>query len=300
MKNSLTRQLLLAVITLGIAVIATVGSTYAWFSMNTTVEATGIQLTATTPVNVVISKDGTNFTNSVEFDTKVVGLYPASTDKSLLAAVHDYTFWAVQEGQVIGSNGEGGKATEGSNGTKFQTTAFTSDAPVNGKQYFIAETIYLKTTAGKLSLTLKSINLGDVTDQDVIDSNGGAVSSSATTSSGTKNLKDAIYVALINKNGAFIYQADGTSGTVTGVLSVDSNGVWTKGSETVLSVTGATETKIFNVGSDGQELGTSAEEVTVLVWLEGEDPDCVNAIGGLGLNIGLTFGYVEGSFNPAA
>ncbi|MGI6378211.1 MAG: hypothetical protein ACOX0I_04050 [Bacilli bacterium] len=42
----LSKKLFAAAATLGLAVAATVGSTYAWFSMNTTVTATGMQVTA--------------------------------------------------------------------------------------------------------------------------------------------------------------------------------------------------------------------------------------------------------------
>lgn len=292
MKNSLTKKLLLAVITLGIAVIATVGSTYAWFSMNTTVEATGMQLTAVTPVNVVISKEeNTGFAKEVAFTSSVEKLYPASTDISLIDSNGNFTFFAVQEGQVIGSNGEGGQATTGSEGTKFQqgfnTTTVGSGA--NEKAYLISEPVYLKTTTGKVSLTLKSIDLGTTT----ITNSGATIGSEA--ESGDK-IADAIYIALCNKNGVFIYQADGTSGNHKGVKAVASDGTWTPGDTTPLSVVGDTETLIFNSAVSGQELGTTAEKVTVLVWLEGEDEDCVNAIGGLGLSIGLEFGYVEDSF----
>ena len=288
MKNSLTRKLLLAVITLGIAVIATVGSTYAWFSMNTTVEATGMQLTAVTPVNVVISKDeNTGFAKEVEFTSSVTELYPASTDKSLLTSSGTFTFFAVREGQVIGSNGEGGQATTGSEGTLFQPGFSTTS--VNDKDYVISETVYLKTTTGKVSLTLKSIDLGTTT----ITNSGATIGSEA--ESGEK-IADAIYIALCNKNGVFIYQASGQSGNHKGVKAVASDGTWTEGDTNALSVTGTTETLIFNSAVSGQELGTDAEAVTVLVWLEGEDPQCVNAIGGLGLSIGLEFGYVEETF----
>ena len=298
MKNSLTRKLLLAVITLGIAVIATVGSTYAWFSMNTTVEATGMQLTATTPVNVVISKDAnTGFQNSITFDSETLNLYPASTDKTLLLSNGTYTFWAVEEGQVIGENGEGGIS---STATKFQSSAITTESVGNpAKNYVIAEDIYLKTTAGKISLYLEEIMLADFEGE--VDSH--AVESSATVGSPAvaKNIYDAIYVALLTDHGTFIYQATGGSGNHTGVLSVSSQGVRTLGSQYAFTQTNNTgdEHLIFNSNVEGAELGTTAEKVTVLVWLEGEDVDCVNAIGGLGVNIGLKFAYKEGSFKNA-
>ena len=282
MKNSLTKKLLLAVITLGIAVIATVGSTYAWFSMNTTVEATGMQLTAVTPVNVVISKNAsTGFANSVSFDKLTENLYPASTDTTLLKSDGTFKFWAVQEGQVIGSNGEGGQAEQtGSNATKFQTTEYTTDG-----KYVIAQKIYLKTTAGKVGIALDEITLGDATTP------SGAVASSA----GTYNIADAVYVALLTSNGTYIYSVNDDDDSVIGIKSVVSSsaGDFTYG-DAAFDLADS-DTPVFG-STSANKLGTTAEEVTVLVWVEGEDPDCVNGIGGLGLSIGLTFKYITDSY----
>ena len=292
MKNSLTKKLLLAVITLGIAVIATVGSTYAWFSMNTTVEATGMQLTAVTPVNVVISKDDTTYGPAVEFESSVTNLYPVSTVNGNITSNGSFTFYAVKEGQVIGSNGEGGLS---STTTEFQSSAITDETVAN-HNYVIAEDIYLKTTGGKVALTLSEIQLGNTELLDPVTSN--AIPSSA--NDGNNKLADAIYVALCTKNGVFIYQA-GNQETVSGVSElVTSDGKYVHGDLEAYSISAVNTTKIFDTvtagGAAGQELGTSSEKVTVLVWLEGEDPDCVNAIGGLGLSIGLKFAYVEGSY----
>ena len=293
MKNSLTRKLLLAVITLGIAVIATVGSTYAWFSMNTTVEATGMQLTATTPVNVVISKNASNgFSNSVEFDTTSAWLLPASTDTSTINS-SGFTFYAVREGQVIGSNGEGGQVTTGSEGTLFQDDLEITDdtADGQGRQYLIVEDLYLKTTAGKISLVLESIDLGNTT----METSSGTIDSAATVEATTYEIKKALYVALITDHATYVYAVDGNNDSVKGVASVQSGGTWTEAAS-ARTLSEVNSTKIFTYNVAGQELGTTAEHVKVLVWLEGEDPDCVNAIGGLGLSLGLTFAYVNGEF----
>jgi len=293
MKNSLTKKLLLAVITLGIAVIATVGSTYAWFSMNTTVEATGMQLTAVTPVNVVISKtESGTYGPSVEFSSTLNKLYPASTTKTQLTS-NSVAFWAVEEGQVIGENGKGGVS---SSATKFQTSAITSEATDSqGRSYFIKEDLWLKTTAGKISLVLEDIKLNTLT----IDSN--AVASSATVDSDAQSpyeIKEALYVALITDAKTYIYAVDGT-GTYKGVTAVDSTGTRTiSGSDEQTSTIGSSGTHVFDSEqADGAlVLDTTAKHVQVIVWLEGEDIDCVNAIGGQGLTLDLKFGYVENSY----
>ena len=299
MKNSLTRKLLLAVITLGIAVIATVGSTYAWFSMNTTVEATGMQITAVTPVNVVISKsENDGFGPSVEFTSTLNKLFPASTTAEQLTS-SSVAFWAVQEGQVIGENGKGGLS---SSATKFQTSVISSATrDGEGRSYFITEELWLKTTAGKVSLVLEEIKLNTLFTTP--GSSATEVPSSATVGSDAENpyeIKEALYVALITDDQTLIYAVDGTTGSYQGVASVDSTGTRTiKGEKETLATAavGSAGTKVFS-SDDGAPiaLDTTAKKVQVVVWLEGEDPDCVNAIGGQGLTLDLKFGYVEGSY----
>ena len=296
MKNSLTRKLLLAVITLGIAVIATVGSTYAWFSMNTTVEATGMQITAVTPVNVVISKsENDGFGPSVEFSSTLNKLFPASTTVEQLTS-SSVAFWAVQEGQVIGDNGKGGLS---SSATKFQTSVISSATPDGeGRSYFIKETLWLKTTAGKISLVLEEINLNTLFTTP--GSSATEVPSSAVVESDGNSpyeIKEALYVALITDDQTLIYAVDGT-GTYTGVASVDSTGTRTlKGSAETPATVGSAGTLVFDSAESATiALDTTAKRVQVVVWLEGEDPDCVNAIGGQGLTLDLKFGYKEGSY----
>jgi hypothetical protein len=260
--------------------------------MNTTVEATGMQLTATTPVNVVISNElnGT-YTNAIEFSTQTRNLFPVSTVNANINSDGTYEFFAVKEGQVIGSNGIGGLSNAD---TEFNSSAITTTSADN-HNYLIKEDIYLKTTGGKVALKLEEIQLGNT---DLLDINSGAIASEA--NEGANKLADAIYVALCTKNGVFIYQA-GDSEAVYGVSEVvASDGKYYHGDLVQYSFSEVNDTPIFdtatNGGAAGEELGTSAEKVTVLVWLEGEDPDCLNAIGGLGLSIGLKFAYIADSY----
>ena len=57
MKN----KLVLASLALLVSAITLIAASYAWFTMNNTVSATGLQLTAATPAIVEISLDGQNW-----------------------------------------------------------------------------------------------------------------------------------------------------------------------------------------------------------------------------------------------
>jgi hypothetical protein len=80
----LSKKLFAAAATLGLAVAATVGSTYAWFSMNTTVTATGMQVKATTASSLVIEDDqadvGTSKETTVTFTAYANALTPTTHD----------------------------------------------------------------------------------------------------------------------------------------------------------------------------------------------------------------------------
>lgn len=77
------KKLLASAMALGLAGLTTVGSTYAWFSMNRTVSADGMKVNATTPASLVISQDSNVGTEtSIKFDGGVTTLSPATHDET--------------------------------------------------------------------------------------------------------------------------------------------------------------------------------------------------------------------------
>lgn len=54
-------------------------STYAWFSMNTTVNATNIEIKATVSKNLLISSDNSTFSDEISLNVQNLTLYPVST-----------------------------------------------------------------------------------------------------------------------------------------------------------------------------------------------------------------------------
>ena len=76
------KKLLASAMALGLAGLTTVGSTYAWFSMNRTVSATNMQVKATTPASLVISssKNMSENKTSISYGTATNELAPATHD----------------------------------------------------------------------------------------------------------------------------------------------------------------------------------------------------------------------------
>ncbi len=97
--KALQKQLFAAIAMVLVAVIAVSSSTYAWFAANTVVNATNMQVTATTSQSLVIS-------NSALPDANTATITVASSDNgatALIPTTHDSTDWATYASNCINS-----------------------------------------------------------------------------------------------------------------------------------------------------------------------------------------------------
>ncbi len=81
MKKNLKTKMFLSVATLGLALVSTIGSTYAWFTINTSAEVTGIDMSVTAGTRIDLKENGV--TTSQYRDTFTVKTFnPSDADKS--------------------------------------------------------------------------------------------------------------------------------------------------------------------------------------------------------------------------
>lgn len=118
-------------------------STFAWFSMNTQVQATGMKVTATTPVSVEISQSTgsgwaftTTFTGNAEvlepvyYDTTTKKYYiPSATNK-------------------IEVDGTPSTAFDSEDTNNWTALTLADDGTANSKNYLAVYTLYLRTNVG--------------------------------------------------------------------------------------------------------------------------------------------------------
>lgn len=155
-----TRKLIPAIAMLLVALITTSTASYAWFSMNKQVSATGMTLTATAPANLLISADNDvagdddatwAATEAVNFTT-TGKLYPAST-------TNGKDFYAIGMGNVI--NGDAGGILADGNIANLKFIPGTVGAIAAAADGYYAEyTLEFKTTGnGALNVYLSSIDV---------------------------------------------------------------------------------------------------------------------------------------------
>lgn len=254
-----TRKLIPALAMLVVSATMMSTASFAWFSMNSRVSATGMSVTAVAPVNLQIStQENTGYTNAITEYTNVTGkLMPAST----VDPTDVNKFFAVKEGTgpVINS-GEGG-AVGSSSDVVFQSapTAVSDD---NG--YYIDYKFYLQLTSAVSEDT--NIYLSELTFTE-----------------STKVLNQAVRVALLNESNKLVAIYAYDTDTAEAIAELDSDGTIK-----TLASTGA-----IKAGNNEKVVtftaGQTKTSVTLRLWIEGQDAQCVNENAGSTVNFQVAF-----------
>ena len=267
-------------------------ATFAWFSMNTTVQVTGMSLTAVTPANLVVSKDGSDWSNTISIsDQNSSGkLFPASTYDAV-------SFNAVTDGNYIGS-GAGGVAE---NSTAFQPTAsvaqLSSSAQATETGYWYEYSFKLKLSeeeAPDVNVYLSKLVIKDT-------------SNNAATSNGTiTDIDGAVRVALFvdgtlkkiyaNNKAADSYDAIGENISVVTEFSDLHPTTWDAGTNYIKADANGdiaeTVDELFVVD------GENVKNIKIVVWIEGQDPACKNSATGRSFSVDLDFSVSDTPVNP--
>jgi len=259
------KKLIPALVLLLVSAIVLSTSSYAWFSMNRTVQATGISLTAAAPTNLVISSTGSTYAASASTDENYLGkLFPAST-------ADGKDFWAIDDGNVI-AGGKGGPAEAGTIFKKEKVEIMVQgDDKATG--YYVDFDFYFKATAADetpLNIGVKKITVNSGPDSD--------------------SLGNAVRIAIIpvDENGdpdysqVTIYAFDDGE-DVEPIESVDETGVFEKSdTDPRQKPVGEGDDKVYTTTAFTVTPSTDIEDATptrviIRVWIEGEHSDCVNA-----------------------
>ncbi len=138
------KKLLASAMALGLAGLTTVGSTYAWFSMNRTVSADGMKVQATTPASLAISTaTPVGDATSVNFDSGATTLFAATHD-----AASDTLLKYVTNGQDVDAG------TGLGNDLKYANATAT-----DSEKHFVDYTVYIASSGGELANEKLSVKL---------------------------------------------------------------------------------------------------------------------------------------------
>jgi len=271
--KSIRKQLIAAVAMLLVAAIALGSSTYAWFSMNSTVEATNMQVQAVAEKGLLINEiaDASSTTwDSIATTSQnsAIQLHATSTANTSAWYVA-YSKVAsdsasATSGTASGNLTSAGYATVGGTlataaaaeaGTNAQTEVYYVDANGNtsydnGEGYYVKYTYYLKssgdaitlgTTSGAQNLNIKAVNV--------------------TGNTGSAALDKAIRVAVVVGGKAYIYAPLADNDTTDYYVNASSTATTAYSATTALS-TGLTSLPAKTVA------GTP---VYIYIYFEGED-----------------------------
>lgn len=273
MKKSLFITTVIMVVVL---IVALSTATYAWFTVSGTVTTSEVQFTAVTTDNLEISlSPDTGYTQSVAmvWNQPESGIWPLSLKSIPYAAATTDAEW------VFGAGTEGVDAwafTEANdNGT---------ETPITMAGNYLIEELYLR-SSGEVSVSLSGdsvikpneigVNLNGTIDRDL--------------------LVGAVRVAIFDQNNTLIkvwapnanIKLTEPANIVVGNDGTDTNNTADASySDKFLSHTGSTltpEIPLIDLASG------IYQKITVLVWIEGTDPEAHNILTGGKFVVGLSF-----------
>ena len=244
------KKLLASAMALGLAGLTTVGSTYAWFSMNRTVEASGMKVNATTSTNLLISKIQTTDTNKrLEGGAESVDLTADATTLSPTSTV-DGTNWFSATGDKTNSS----SALAGS---------YTTVAAGELKNYALINTVYVQNydstktnTASGSKLVLESVSVNFAS--------GDLLSPSfrVLVICGDTKLFVAPTITTTEKTTAAVKSVEGGNATKEDVTIAETT------YSTGVATLGANNTLIANMNYN------DVTEIKICVYFDGEDAAC--------------------------
>jgi len=209
-------------------------STYAWFTMNTTVTVTGLQVTAEAEDGIVIAPYATAASTATLADSAYAASATAGVASATLLPTFtgDATTWYHNW------------STELDNGQAYGTEGYEIvDNVENGDQYYLANKFSIKSPNGSKDIYVSSIDL--------------------TSGTGTQDYDASIRVLIKSGSTVQIYNKNG--GTWTSETAAHTNEMATDVTATAASAPNST--KILTATSAGVD-------VYVYVYYDGEDPAC--------------------------
>lgn len=249
-----TKKIVGAACALVAAVALSAGTTFAWFSQSGTVTATGMNVKATTSKNLVISNASTGTWGSTaeSTNTNVFEMTPAST-------VNGTDFFYVTNPEKV--DYDSGVAGEGAEFAAATPTAVTATTAISGTTYYVMQYSYWvkADAAAGTEYTDLFVNKIEV---------------KAGTSAAAQDISKALRVSVTYGTTTKIYAP--VSGATTSY-----NGVSTAGTVTATNISTLTSavtlTTDMTAAATLGKVTTTATEVKISVWYEGQDTNCTSA-----------------------
>ena len=261
----LSRKLIPAFAMLLVSAIMLTTASFAWFSTNDQVSATGMSVKATTAENLVISADNSSFGTAPislsDADTATANLNPVSINCNSSEKIGTNAFfYAVTDESLATVNYADGNYTT-------DTVFEQINAPAG---YYETFEVYVKVN-GEDGSSFEDIYVDSI---------------NVTRGATQVNISKSLRVAVTNGTKTYIYAPVAGAGyqTAGSIDSIDGDGKPTAAAQTITAVNDKTN------GSFG-EVSTTAITFTIYIWYEGQDVNCTsaNALSVEDLSISISF-----------
>ena len=278
-------KLLPAIAMLLVAVLSLSSATYAWFSMNTKVTATGMQVKAVAEDGILISNsDKATWTNSATAKVTSASLVPTSTAGGTTPAWAHNTSTNADDAQANQNAASyedlSLKWTNSTFGEGFVDIAggTANSKDDNEKSYVLLNEFYIKSSGNALTLgadkTYKDLYINDVT-----------------VTGAANKIDNSLRVLVVVGSAAYIYAPviDQASGTTTMSYKFKNT--------TAVTALNATTAAGYDKTTGTTSIGNtndSAVKAQVYIYFEGEDANCkstnIAGINTTDLSVSINFG----------
>ena len=272
MTKSRKKILLSSIAMLLVALVALGSATYAWFTINKTVEAKQMQVKAATAQGLQITgNNGSTWGRVAEFgqtsDETGFELNPVSlayTSSAITGASGFYPQDVKTAGAYVAAAGD-----DPASATKWTSAslpvAATSGLAKDTTKYFAAYEVGIKSTSGEIGAAITA-TLGFTDDTAGSDGDGHS-----------KNASDFIRIIVVDQGTKGAY-------TITDPI-VASYGTGASAVKTISGSGDAAAPASYETNPDASTsftisantIGQTAHYYTMIVWYEGQDEDCINA-----------------------
>ncbi len=241
-------------------------STYAWFSMNTQVTATGMKVKAVAEDGILISNaDKTSWTNSADAKVTTASLVPTSTAGTKTPAWAHNTSPNADDANANAASGYEDLSIKWTNSTSGEGfvdldggTANSKDT--NEKVYVLLNEFYIKSSGSVLTLgseaTYKDLYINDVT---------------VTSDDAFLKIDNALRVLVVVGNSAYIYAPVIDEASATTTMSYNFKAT------TPVSALNAKAAAGYDKPTSTTTIGNTNEtavKAEVYIYFEGEDANC--------------------------
>ena len=288
MNKNLRKAMISAICMLIVGVMSLTGVTYAWFTSSSSATVTGMTFDVYSPVGGVLISDtfNTDWSYSIELqDASFTNFMPLSTSDNLTGGKLNFFAGTVNTAPTLGELGDEIYTLEAGDGSYFAKTLYLYNDGAEAVSVNLAGTTIAFNTAGeKNNKAETAMRL-------------------ALVKHGQYDQKTASVAPSAGSAGVAIYEPHAEThvdGTLTGKLPYygitaasgmnnwfDSTGdsLYTEEVNTVVDLASDDLTVTVDAGM--------CYAVTVYIWLEGQDVDCVNSVGGSNLMAALHFTKTE-------